>query len=366
MDNKKTEVKREHYVPESYLNRFANENGKICVYDYNKAELRRDQSTDKIAKIKGFYDFDKEELEKLQKINVEIDKQYIEKMFAQKIEPALNDIIDKLSNLDPDFCTDCPSIKNKNLKLSLSYLLVFQLLRTRAYREFFIEFLGSKKAGKMQHNFTLINQEVIENLAQYICNMSWNIFYNAGTKPYITSDNPVVVCDYDFNYGHKALESDRKKTLMYPLTPRILIFILSTEYTGIADDSTIDICLNDVKNDEMVDFPNSQQMENAYQYVFTSYDFPEKYFIDKQAGYQPIPFSADGLKYEDEINTLITHIPYLEKLIRKLGDPDCTEEMALKIGKETEKIFEGVNQMREKLGMEKWDILNGLDLKDFL
>ncbi len=264
MDNKKTEVKQEHYAPESYLKWFADANGKICVYDYTKMELRKNQSTNKIAKMKGFYDFDKEELNRLQNSNIQVDKQYIEKMFADNIEPALKNIINKLSNLDPDFCRDCPSIKNRDMKFSMSFLLVFQLLRTKSYREFFVEFLSDKKMGEMQHKFTLINQEIIENLSEYICSMSWTFCYNASEKPYITSDNPVVVSDYDFNYGHIALTGNGKKMILYPLTPRILLQILSIEYTGIADVDTMDVCLTDVSNKEFVNFSNSLQMENAF------------------------------------------------------------------------------------------------------
>lgn len=358
MDDKKDEVKQEHYVPESYLKRFTNEKGKICVYDYDKKELRENQSTNKIAKINGFYDFDKEELEKLQKANVQVDKQYIEKMFATSIEPALKDIIDKLSNLDSDFGADCPSIQNAELKLSISYLLVFQLLRTKSYREFFVEFLGDEKSGATQQKFTLINQDVIENLAKTICHMSWTLCYNISKKPYITSDNPVVVFDENFYYGHNALVGDGKKMIFYPLTPQILLQILSPEYTGITEGNIIKVFLIDAKSAEFVDFPNSQQMENAYRYVFTNYDFPEAYFGDKLAGYKNLPLTPDVLEYSADLDDFICNgVPYLSELLERLDNPHCTKEEALSIAEEAKKVCEKANDSREKCGKERWKII---------
>ena len=46
--------------------------------------------------------------------------------------------------------------------------------------------------------------------------MSWTFSYNITPKPYITSDNPVVIADDDFNYGNNALISNKKKIIQYP------------------------------------------------------------------------------------------------------------------------------------------------------
>ena len=225
MDKTNNDVKQEHYVPKSYLAWFADDHGKINVYDYKKMEYRKKQSIEKIAKIGGFYDFDENNLEYMKKFKEDIDKQYIEKMFSHNIEPALKDIIEKLSNLDIGFLDSCPSIKNHTLKLNISYLLVFQFLRTRSYRDFFENLLDDSKAAAFEQKKMLLDQESIDNLANYICNMSWTFCFNMSKVPYITSDNPVVIADYDFNYGHTALISKKKKNIQYPLSPQILLQI---------------------------------------------------------------------------------------------------------------------------------------------
>jgi hypothetical protein len=354
-ENANKEVKNEHYVPESYLKWFADEKGKINVYDYEKKEYRKCQSPKKIARIGKFYDFDKEDLENLQKVDANIDEKYIENMFARIIEPALRKVIEMLSNLDQDFYTDSPSIQNKDLKLGISYLLVFQLLRTRSYRQFLIDLLEDEKEGAVQHKLMLLDQDIVENLAKNISTMSWTLCYNISKRPYITSDNPVVITNEDFHYGHKALVSDDQKMILYPLTSKILLQILNTNYTGTVDESSIDVLLNDIKNDDLVDFPNSLQMENACQYVFTSYDFPNDYFYDKQAGYKPITtYSDDEMEYADALDNLIEDLPKLSELLKRLNDPNCSSEDAIKISKEAEEIYENVNHCREKLGKERF------------
>lgn len=194
----------------------------------------------------------------------DIDKQYIEKMFSKNIEPALKNIIEKLSNLNISYLNNYPDIVDHELKLGISYLLIFQFLRTRSYRDFFEKILQDDKKAAFEQKKILLDRETINNLANYVCNMSWTFCYNITPKPYITSDNPVVIADDDFNYGNNALMSNKKKIIQYPLSPQILLLILDEGYTGIQNSDTMSILINDEKNSELVDHPNSLQMENAY------------------------------------------------------------------------------------------------------
>ena len=84
----------------------------------------------------------------------DIDKQYIEKMFSKNIEPALKNIIEKLSNLNISYLNNYPDIVDHELKLGISYLLIFQFLRTRSYRDFFEKILqDDKKAAFEQKKY---------------------------------------------------------------------------------------------------------------------------------------------------------------------------------------------------------------------
>lgn len=350
MDKKQNDVKQEHYVPQSYLAWFADDKEKIHVYDYEKQEYRRNQSIKKIAKIGGFYDFDEENLEYMKKFKESIDKQYIEKMFSQNIEPALKDIIQKLSNLDISFLSDCPSIINHELKLNISYLLVFQFLRTRTYRDFLEKIIQDDKKAAFEHKKMLLDQESIDDLANYICNMSWTFCYNMSKRPYVTSDNPVVIADNDFNYGNIALTSDQKKIIQYPLSPQILLLIMDGGYTGELNSDIMDVVINDEKNLELIDFPNSLQMENAYQFVFTGGDFDEKYFEDKKAGYVYQPMSPQRMEYEKDLEEFVEQVPRLHELLRRLDSPECTVQDAKEISQECRNIFSKINEDRLKNG----------------
>lgn len=360
MDKKNNDVKQEHYVPQSYLVWFADDNKKIHVYDYKKVEYRRNQSINKIAKIGGFYDFDEENLEYMKKFEESIDKQYIEKMFSQNIEPALKNIIEKLSNLDISFINNCPSIVDHKLKLSISYLIVFQFLRTRSYRVFFEKILQDDKVAAFEHKKMLLDQETIENLANYICNMSWTFCYNVSKRPYVTSDNPVVILDNDFNYGNIALISAKKKIIQYPLSTQILLQILDEGYTREHNSDIMDVVINDEKNLELIDFPNSLQMENAYQFVFTSGDYDEKYFEDKKARYMDQPMSTQRIEYAKDLEELMEQVPKLHELLRRLDSPECTVQDAKEISQECRNIFRKINEDRLKNGdpifeIPEWD-----------
>ena len=356
MVNKKNNVKQEHYVPESYLAWFADGNEKIHVYDYKKMEYRRVQSINKVAKEGGFYDFNEENLEYMKRFKEGIDKQYIEKMFSQKIEPALKDVIEKLSNLDISYLNNCPSIICHELKLNISYLLAFQFLRTRSYRDFYERILQDNRTAAFEHKKMLLNQEFIDSLADYVCNMSWTFCYNMSKRPYITSDNPVVILDKDFNYGNVALINAQKKMIQYPLTPQILLEIMDENYTGEHNPDIMDVMIIDENNLELVDFPNSLQMENAYQFVFTSGDFKEEYFEDKKAGYVDQPMSPQQIEYAKDLEELMEQIPRLHEFLRRLDSPECTVEEAKEISKGCRNIFKKVNEDRIKNGKPIFEI----------
>ena len=353
---KNSDVKQEHYVPSSYLAWFADDNGKVNVYDYKKMEYRKKQSIEKIAKIGGFYDFDEGNLEFMKKFKEDIDKQYIEKMFALTIEPALKDIIEKLSNLDISYLNNCPSIKSHELKLGISYLLVFQFMRTKSYRDFFEKILHDSKEAAFEHKKMLLDQESVSTLANYICSMSWTLCYNMSKRPYITSDNPVVIADADFNYGNFALVSDEKKSFFYPLSSQILLQILDEGYTGENNLEVIDVLIDEGKNTELVDYPNSLQMRNAYQFVFTSGSYDIKYFEDKEAGYV-CPFTPSQLiEYEKDLEEFMEQIPQLQELARRLGEPDCTIQEAKEISQKCRKIYYKINKDRRMYGLSEFEI----------
>ena len=356
MNKTKDNVKQEHYIPRSYLAWFANDKGKINVYDYKKEEYRKNQSIEKIAKIGGFYDFDKENLEYMKNFKEDIDKQYIEKMFSKNIEPALKNIIEKLSNLNISYLNNYPDIVDHELKLGISYLLIFQFLRTRSYRDFFEKILQDDKKAAFEQKKILLDRETINNLANYVCNMSWTFCYNITPKPYITSDNPVVIADDDFNYGNNALMSNKKKIIQYPLSPQILLLILDEGYTGIQNSDTMSILINDEKNSELVDHPNSLQMENAYQFIFTCGNFDEQYFENKKAGYVDSPMTLQQIEYMKDLDEFMKQMPRLYELLTKLDDLKCVNQDVKEILQEVENIYRKINEDRIKNGQEPFKL----------
>lgn len=67
----------------------------------------------------------------MKKFKEDIDKQYMKKCFHIIIEPALKDIIEKLSNLDIGFLDSCPSIKKPYLKIKHFLFTGFSILKNK-------------------------------------------------------------------------------------------------------------------------------------------------------------------------------------------------------------------------------------------
>lgn len=59
-------------------------------------------------------------------------------------------------------------------------------MRTRTYRDFLEKIIQDDKTAAFEHKKMLLDQESIDNLANYICNMSWTFCYNMSKRPWMT------------------------------------------------------------------------------------------------------------------------------------------------------------------------------------
>lgn len=321
--NNKSKVKQAHYVPSSYLELFADKNNKLFVYDYDKKEYRVNQSPQKLLKCKYFYDLSSDELEFFSNHGYSFDVQAIESMLSQNIEDTQKKVIEQIMNIPDEYFQTQTYIKNEELKEILSYLVVYQLLRTRNARCFFSELSNDEMYGAFMQKLALMSDKPIKQLANYIQLQSWTIIYNKTNKPYITSDTPVALQGDDATYGMQAI--NKKEIIMFPLTPNLLLQILSVDYTKHENTDRIDISYVDDADNDFINFPNSLQMENAQAYVISGYDYKEEYYRDKQAGY------TKQASYEEISDRLlkseqnISYIPEVTSLLLKLENQNISE-----------------------------------------
>lgn len=127
--------KRQHYVPQTYLNHFSDESGYLHIYDKVKDEFRK-QAPVNAGYSKHFYTID---------YNGEKDF-FIENALAQRIDILYNPIVEKVTKNE---------ILNNKDKQNLGLYLACQHLRTPAHRKNYNQMFetGVKQLTKLKYSF---------------------------------------------------------------------------------------------------------------------------------------------------------------------------------------------------------------------
>lgn len=207
-------VKNQHYVPQSYLQYFANSKEQLWVYD-TKDRKSFQTKIRNIASGRFFYDI--EELDKATE-----KEQFIEKeLFAKTIEPAFESLLSYIRTTY--FLT--PNIHNQNvfinedMVLDIASHIIAQYMRTKKFRDefhsaanqitqFMCDIIGKAnfpeyKAGQVKLEVnpswvkesqvkSLLNLKRISTLAEQLSQFIWIIRVNETEQPFLTSDNPIV------------------------------------------------------------------------------------------------------------------------------------------------------------------------------
>lgn len=197
-----SEAKNQHFVPRSYLKRFTHDGSQTYVFDKVK-KLTFPSNINKIASGKYFYNLPQE-------INSNVDPFLIEKVFSQletKYGNLLAEIIDGI--------TVRRGI-TKNQKQNLAIHLGVQILRTREFRDSYIEL--SKKAREAifnkflklqkidteaivsigdnmipaEHARMIFDPESLGILVPFLSDCIWMVGINMTEQPFYTSDTPIV------------------------------------------------------------------------------------------------------------------------------------------------------------------------------
>ncbi|WFF76797.1 DUF4238 domain-containing protein [Bacillus velezensis] len=186
----KKEVKKQHYVPQFYLNYFADNNKNIYVYD--KATLKQFTSNSKgVASQQFFYDlFDN-------------DNQFIEKNHNRIYENAF-------SSFMPQFFKEIEKHKYFSLKRyhkeEIASFVAYQYIRTKKFREESYRLntgvhiyapVDSKLLEDLHptlvHRFLLVDYHLHNTLFNKLLNeYVWIIGRNTSNQLFYTSDHPLA------------------------------------------------------------------------------------------------------------------------------------------------------------------------------
>ncbi len=314
------DTKKEHYVPRCYLEHFEGTDGRIKVFDKRLIQ-ERNQLKEEIAFENYFYDIKFDEIIKKidsgkhqamqddimrltgvnnwDEIKIKImNPKYIEKDFFSKIERAYSDllksIISKSYNGNDWVIKNCHPFSSDE-KSYLSFFIAIQVVRTKTYREIIKQTIEkgykaliykqlnnsetpipkdsfsinvSDDFVKLQHAQTILDEDVLVDLAETISDHIWVMYVNKTIMPFYTSDNPVLTIPHkkDKYISYSGFASEGIE-IVFPITPKLLIAMYdkntySKYYT--------DLSFIALTNTDMIEYFNRVQVERSFRCIFSS------------------------------------------------------------------------------------------------
>ncbi|MGX6444258.1 DUF4238 domain-containing protein [Neobacillus sp. K501] len=268
-------VKNQHYVPQFYLNYFANEKGNIFVYD--KFNLKSFPSNSRgIASEGYFYDIKNGEM------------QNIEKYQNTKYEISFSNFMHSLWNkLNNHMYFKLKKYEKEEIASFLSY----QYIRTKRFREESVRLFTNPDIynspayfpPNIGHFFVLSDPILLENISfNLLNNYYWIIGRNLTNEPFYTSDNPFVQREslrdlhikHNKDFADFSLLSDE---IAFPLTPKFILTFYKKNTTNKHLRHT-DRKVFDVDRDNVQWFNNMQILMSYRQIYSQNNDFS---FIEK-------------------------------------------------------------------------------------
>jgi len=214
--------KLHHYVPQFYLRRFADSDGRFWVWD--KTKDRAFQSTPiSIAAETDFYRL--REFEQLGHDPYTLEKQ------LSHMEGQTAAITDKwltsLRQMEPGQKMPIPKVH----RYIVARFMAVQFLRTADAREI-LELLYSgkespqspEKAGGDFHAGLLWDQRLIRTITNHIRDATWIFARNDTETPFITSDNPMAFRTKDNRMWLKVGFVSEGTYGVYPMAPDLVMF----------------------------------------------------------------------------------------------------------------------------------------------
>lgn len=287
---------RHHYVPQTYLKNFSfikKNSNKLFALDRKTKQIFEANIND-VAVEKNFY-----------KIKNDKDDYIWEKYYANHVEPVMAETFKSLIPIcESCLVKDGATIINSTLRNTLSFIIIFQLLRgkhTRNYLKSIYEKVGIEIVDEVtkEHNEAtgselskILNDSEISNdifkasivqaildeermigYATILLNRTWVIYRLTENLEFITSDNPVLIMNrltLDTTPFKNGIKNDNT-VILYPISPKLIIAIYANDsllwqlqnYTGKL------IFLTDKKNQKFINIMNKKQLEQCTRQVYS-------------------------------------------------------------------------------------------------
>jgi Protein of unknown function (DUF4238) len=291
-----SDVKNQHYVPQSYLKRFADHRDRLSVFD--KFTRKSFQTHVKnIASETHFYDFHQDIQKDFQNQVASRGERDIDaETVAKAGDPQL--VEHELAAIEADFCAFLDDVlrmidqQNRiahEQKRTMAYFMAIQLLRTPEFRrtlieleeatftwalqktqaededELYIEF--NEKYASLEHAQMLFSPNIQNAIVQALSNHIWVVGINETSSPFYTSDTPIVRRAHrkDPFVSYAGLASPGIE-IMFPLTPRYILCLwdkTDREHLGQLDGTSLTLPLDSIVS------CNHLQVLQSYRQVYS-------------------------------------------------------------------------------------------------
>lgn len=244
-------TKKQHYVPQLYLRKFANSDEQLYVYEKDQRMSHPSNVVD-IAQKRYFYDFPQSILdafaqsEEAKKADPELVKKALDPQLVEhelgRIESDFVPILDEMV----DLISRGKWIKDEH-RFKTAHFMAVQALRTAEFRQQLSEIMGkfgawlgdqfkladdnlvleyNKDFLPIQHALMILSPDMQERLTRTFFNHVWMVGVNSTSQPFYTSDMPVVkrghikdpFKSYE-GFGSPGIE------IAFPLTPKYILIL---------------------------------------------------------------------------------------------------------------------------------------------
>lgn len=293
------ETKKEHYVPQCYLERWKNSKGYVAVYD-KKLKMSRGNNIKDIACERYYYDIDYRELSAqklalLRELGIEPtkDEQFVEHFLSGHVEGVYSQLLKKVLDreISPWYEKNCFFLSQED-KIDFAICIAFQYIRTKETRRMLSDMsncleqafkamnvpdemaekyrLHSGEEKNIQGNM-LLDIEHILDLARSFFSLTWVLGINKTTKSFYTSDNPIGTKAHVKNpyISMSGIRSEGVE-VYFPLSPKhILIMCDGTYHKELA---SYDRKYVQVEEEQMVEHYNWYCVNNSNRCIYSEND----------------------------------------------------------------------------------------------
>jgi Protein of unknown function (DUF4238) len=293
-------VKKQHYVPQGYLRRFANASGQLYVFDkYTRRSFV--SAVHDVANSNYFYDFGPDVVEEIV-ANIDahpelgitpeqrqrlLDPQLIEHHLGENVDARFPRLLDEIVQ-----AAEHEGAMTEEQRRELSVLLSVQLLRLPRHRQYLIEMYEKtvrgvsqrilamqygieamdwvrvkfdKKYAAAYHGQTIFNSESLDTYFKVLAAHIWRIGRNGTDQAFYTSDHPVVLHSH-LNQGSYGIGSPGIE-ICFPLGSQYMLMLCDRNI--FASYAALDRKLVPL-TEENVTFFNSLQVNQCTRQVFCS------------------------------------------------------------------------------------------------